>query len=83
MFYINVSQYFVAECHLISVQDIPIWDTLLIKLAQILDDARWTINNFSPVKAELCEMIIMTIQPLLHYAGFIGMNNLITQELFK
>lgn len=55
--------------------DLNIWDELIIKLAKILDDARWSVHNYSSVKTELCEKVIMTIQPLLNYGSYIGNDN--------
>lgn len=58
-----------------TLPDIDVWDELLIQLAKILDDARWTIENYSPVKVDLCDKIITAIQPLLHYTAYIGTKN--------
>jgi len=55
---------------------IEIWDKVLLQLARVLDDARWTINNYSAARVELCEKIISTIQPLVHYATYIDTHNL-------
>jgi len=66
------------ECHIMTLPYIEIWDTLLIKLAKILDDARWSINNYSAVRVEICEKMIVTIQPLLHYASFIDDQGMFT-----
>lgn len=57
--------------------DVDIWDKLLVKLAYILEDARWTIENYCTERVELCEVLITTIQPILHYASYIGMNKFI------
>lgn len=59
------------ECQIMSLPYIEMWDTLLIKLAKVLDDARWSINNYSAVRVEICEKMIVTILPLLHYVSFI------------
>jgi len=59
------------ECHIMTLPYIEIWDRLLIQLAKILDDARWSINNYSAIRVEICEKMIVTIQPLLHYVSFI------------
>lgn len=62
-----------------TLPDIDVWDELLIQLAKILDDARWTIETYSLVKTELCDKIIVAIQPLLHYTAYIGKKILFRQ----
>jgi len=64
------------ECHIMTLPYIEIWDRLLIQLAKILDDARWTINNYSAVRVEICEKMIVTIQPLLQYVSFIDIQGM-------
>lgn len=60
-----------------SLTDIDKWDKLLVQLANLLEDSRWNIENYSRERVELCEKIIVTLQPLLHYAAYIGIHNLI------
>jgi len=59
------------ECHIMTLPYIEIWDRLLIQMAKILDDARWTITDFTLSKVEICEKLIITIQPLMQYASYI------------
>lgn len=56
------------------LHDIDEWDKILIQLAKILDDARWTIENHSSGRVELCESLICIIPPILLYSSFISMN---------
>jgi len=83
-FLISIVQFFLLECQLMTLPDIDVWDKLLIRLAKILDEARWTIENYSTSRVFLCEALITTAQPILHYASYIIQpNNLdsIKQEL--
>lgn len=64
------------ECQLMSLPDIDIWDTLVIQLGKIMDDARWTIETYSTTRVKICENIILCLQPLLHFACCIGINNI-------
>lgn len=71
LFLATLTKMILNECHIMTLPYIEIWDTLLIKLAKILDDARWSINNYTSIKVEICEKMIVTIQPLLHYVSYI------------
>lgn len=64
------------ECRIMTFPHLEVWDKLLIQLGRILDDARWNINNYSTTRVELCENIILTIQPLVHYATYLEISNL-------
>lgn len=63
-----------------TLADIENWDKLLVQLAYMLDNTRWNIDNYSRPRVELCEKIIVTLQPLLHYATYIGIYNLIDPD---
>lgn len=58
-----------------ALTDIDQWDDFIIKLAFILEDARWDIENYSRVRVELCDSIIAIVQPLLQYAVYLGIPN--------
>ncbi|VVC27145.1 Hypothetical protein CINCED_3A011748 [Cinara cedri] len=71
LYLVNLTKLILNECHLITLSDIDNWDKLLIQLAMLLEDTRWNIENFSRQRVELCEKIIVTIQPILNYAAYI------------
>jgi len=56
----------VEDCQII-VSHLHSWDKIVIQLATLLDHVRWDIHNYSPIRVEICESIISTIQPLLHH----------------
>lgn len=60
-----------------TVHENNVWDKLLVTLARVLDDARWNLDNYSPVRVKLCEKIILTLKHLLQYTNFIGKNYLL------
>lgn len=64
----------------IKFQLIPklfLWDKILIQLAKILDNARWTIDSYSYSRVSLCEEIVYTMQYFLYYAHM-GINIILT-----
>lgn len=68
-------KFFLGECQMLTQTDKDLWDALVTRLAKLLDDARWTIDSYSSVKVELCESIIVCLQPLLQFAVYIGIYN--------
>lgn len=67
----------IEDCHL------EIWDKLLAQLAKIMDDVRWNIHNYSSIRVDICELIIVTIQPILIYNTQLGGTTLSTDNLSK
>jgi len=67
----------IEDCHL------EIWDKLLAQLAKIMDDVRWNIHNYSSIRVDVCELIIVTIQPILIYNTQLGGTTLGASNLSK
>jgi len=68
-------KFLLTECQLMTLPDIDLWDTLLTRLAKVLDDARWNIETYSTIRVQVCENVVLCLQPLLHFAVFIGKVN--------
>ncbi|CAH1731132.1 uncharacterized protein LOC114130279 isoform X2 [Aphis gossypii] len=74
---INLTKILVDDFQTIEDCHLEIWDKLLAQLAKIMDDVRWNIHNYSSIKVDVCESIIVTIQPILIYNTHYGGNTLV------
>ncbi|XP_025196284.1 uncharacterized protein LOC112595343 [Melanaphis sacchari] len=79
-FLINLTKYVVEECQVLSVCYLDNWDEIIICMAKLMENIRWNIHNYSTVRADLCDLIILTVQPIMQNASQFNTRNLVKSK---